>query len=206
MKKYIYINSYPRSGSTFIQSILNSLYGFSDNNILILKQNIVKEHFAPNLLCSIPDTLQVSTFRDPIECVSSYIMKDIGDFISVPKFSSPKFNDYLNIKIDLYNQYLENTTTNYDNLLVFSFKDVVSNTAFVIEKIDSLNCFNPLKNIDQAIYMASNELKQSSYYTPYHNNYPIKKGDSYESYKKYLLENNIMFNKSYDLFNHLKSL
>jgi len=204
--KHIYINSHPRSGSTFLQNVLNSFYGFSDNKIDIIKYNVVKEHFAPTLLCRIPNTLQVTIFRDPIDCMSSSIMKDIGDFISVPKYNSENFYSYISTKIDIYNEYLKNALECKDELIIFSFNQVIHKTENVVNKIDKLFDFDNIRDVESSVRNASVGLKQSSYYTPFHNNYPIKKGKKYDEYKEHLHSIKNLFDESYILYNHLKSL
>lgn len=204
--KHIYINSHPRSGSTFLQNVLNSFYGFSDNKIDVIKYNIVKEHFAPTLLCKIPDTIQVTIFRDPIDCISSSIIKDIGDFINVPKYNSENFYSYISTKIDIYNNYLKNAVECKDELLIFSFNEVIHKTENVVKKIDRLFDFDSVRDVNDSVQRASLGLKQSSYYTPFHNNYPIKKGKIYDEYKKHLYSVKELFKESYDLYNYLKSL
>lgn len=172
----------------------------------VIKYNVVKEHFAPTLLCTIPNTIQVTIFRDPIDCISSSIMKDIGDFISVPKHNSENFYNYIMTKIDVYNQYLKNALENKDKIFIFSFEQVIFKTENVVNKIDDFFDFNSIRDVENSILNASFVLKQSSYYTPFHNNYPIKKGKNYEEYKEHLNSIKNLFEGSYVLYNHLKSL
>jgi len=207
---YIYVNSYPRSGSTFLVNVMNNLYGFWDNTsagCCIPQANILKEHFQQSLLCTIPDTIQVTLVRDPIDAICSYLLKDIGDYIKVPKPDSDKLDIYLNKKIDLYNLYLNNAYNNKDNLIILDFEYLINHTEEVVLRIDSMFSYEPVRSISEAIQLGEMNIKKSNSYNQFHNNIPIKKNTLYYEYKDVLLgAYKDMFNTSYKIYNQIKSL
>lgn len=204
---YIYVNSYPRSGSTFLVNVMNSLYGFWDNTNAGVSYNILKEHFQQSLLCTIPDTIQITLVRDPIDAICSYVLKDVGDYIKVPKPDSEDLSVYLNKKIDLYNLYLTNAISNKDNLTIIDFEYLVNNAEEVVSKIDSMFSYKPVRSISEAITLGEMNIKKSNSYNQFHNNIPIKKNNLYYEYKESISgKYRHMFNRSYDLYSQVKSL
>lgn len=205
--KFIYVNSYPRSGSTFLVNVMNSLYGFWDNNNAGLSYNILKEHFQQSLLCTIPDTIQVTLIRDPLDAICSYTLKDIGDYIKVPNPDSDDLSAYLNGKINLYNLYLTNAMSNKDNLTIIDFEYLINNTEEVVSKINSMFFYEPVRDISEAITLGKINIKKSNTYNHFHNNLPIKKNNLYYKYKD-VISNKYknMFDDSCDLYSQVKSL
>lgn len=207
MSKYIYINSYPRSGSTFLLNVMNSLYGFWDNKDHGIDHHILKEHFHQNLLCTIPDTIQVTLVRNPVDAICSYLLKDIGDYIKVPKPDSDDLDVYLNKKIDLYNLYLVNTISNQDNLTIIDFEYLINNAEEVVSKINSIFSYEPVRSIAEAITLGEINIKKSNSYNQFHNNVPIKKNSLYYEYKDSVSgKHRHLFDRSYEFYSQVKSL
>jgi hypothetical protein len=206
-KGHIYVNSHPRSGSTYFVSLLENRYGFWQKTNDHLLSTIWKEHYPQVLLADIPDTIQISIVRDPIDCLSSSVIKDMGDFITAYKPDRPEFYDlYFKHKIEVYNKYIDNIISNSDNLLAISFESVVSKDASIVEKIDSLTSLVPIKDFKESSDAAERSMKKSNTYTPFHNNYPMFKPPVYAEYKdKIKSYKEDLLKETYQKYNYLKS-
>jgi hypothetical protein len=206
-KGHIYINSHPRSGSTYFVSLLENRYGFWEKVNDHLLSPIWKEHFPQVLLADIPDTIQISIVRDPVDCLSSSVMKDMGDFITAYKPDKSEFYDlYFKHKIEVYNKYLDNIISNSNKLLPISFESVVSKDPGLVEKIDILTSLVPIKDFNESCVLAERSMKKSNTYTPFHNNYPMFKPPIYAEYKDKInsYKENLLKN-TYEKYNYLKS-
>lgn len=205
-KGYIYVNSHPRSGTTYFVRLLEIRYGFWENNNHLLTK-VWKEHFPQVLLAEIPDTLQISIVRDPIDCLSSATIKDIGDFIQVQKPNKDEFYDlYFKHKVEGYNRYLDNLIKNQNNVMGVSFESVTSSSPELIKKIDSLTSFLPINNFEESYQRSINAMKKSNNHNSFHNNYPMFKPTIYEGYKEKIqsYKNNVL-KETYEKYDYLKS-
>ena len=206
-KGHIYVNSHPRSGSTYLVSLLEHRYGFREIANGHILTTIWKEHFPQVLLADIPDTIQISVVRDPVDCLSSSIMQDMGIFMTVYKPDTTDFYDfYFKNKIEVYNRYIDNIISNSYNLLPVSFESVISKDSSLVEKIDSLTSLVPMRDFTHSSEAATRAMKKSSTYTPFHNNYPIFKPPFYAGYKDKLesYKENVL-KDTYEKYNYLKS-
>jgi hypothetical protein len=204
---HIYINSHPRSGSTYFVSLLENRYGFWENTNEHLLSTIWKEHYPQVLLADIPDTIQISIVRDPIDCLSSSVIKDMGDFVTTYKPNRSEFYDlYFKHKIEVYNKYIDNIIYNSDNLLAISFESVVSKDPSIIEIVDGLTSLVPAKDFKDSSDAAAMSMKKSNTYTPFHNNYPMFKPPIYEEYKEKIKSyKEDLLKDTYKKYNYLKS-
>lgn len=205
-KGHIYINSHPRSGTTYFVRLLEIRYGFWEGNNHLLTK-VWKEHFPQVLLADIPDTLQVSIVRDPVDCLSSATVKDIGDFVSVQKPDKDEFYDlYFKYKVDGYNRYLDNLIKNYEDVLPVSFESVTANNSHLIDKIDSLVSLTPTKSFADSYIEAANAMKKSNNYNSFHHNYPMFKAPIYSEYRdKIESYKDTILKETYEKYSYLKS-
>jgi hypothetical protein len=204
---HIYVNSHPRSASTYLVRLLQTRYGYWDNLNDHLLAPIWKEHFQQVLLASIPSTLQITLVRDPIDCLVSSTIKDIGDFVEVTFPDSKNFYDsYFKNKISVYNEYLDNTISNHSGLMPISFESVTLDIHNIVEKIDSVVDLIPIEQLDLSIDKAVNAMKKSNNYNFFHHNYPMNKTNLYNEYKKTISSYKDNYLKeSYEKYNYLKS-
>lgn len=205
-KGHIYVNSHPRSGTTYFVRLLEIRYGFWEGNNHLLTK-VWKEHFPQVLLSDIPDTLQISIVRDPIDCLSSATIKDIGDFISVQKPDKDEFyNLYFKYKVEGYNRYLDNLIKTNTNVLPVSFESVTSEKPYLIEKIDSLVSLEPIQNFEESYQRSINAMKKSNNHNSFHNNYPMFKPPIYAGYKEKIQSyKDTILKETYEKYNYLKS-
>jgi hypothetical protein len=207
MNSHIYVNSHPRSASTYMVRLLQTRYGYWEKLNDHLLAPIWKEHFQQILLAQIPDTLQITLVRDPIDCLASSTIKDIGDFVDVTFSDSKNFYDsYFKNKIAVYNEYLDNTISNSSNLMPISFESVTSNIQNVVEKIDNVVNLIPVEELDLSVSKTVNAMKKSNNYNFFHHNYPMNKTNLYNEYKKTISSYKDNYLKeSYEKYNYLKS-
>ena len=205
-KGHIYVNSHPRSGTTYFVRLLDVRYGFWEgNNNLVTK--IWKEHFPQVLLADIPDTLQISIVRDPVDCLSSAAIKDIGDFVQVPRPDKDEFyNFYFKNKVETYNKYLDNLIGTKASVLPVSFESVTDKSLDILKKIDDMTSLVPINSLEDTQERAVNAMKKSNNYNSFHNNYPMFKPPIYKDYKvKIESYRDSVLKETYEKYNYLKS-
>jgi hypothetical protein len=187
MKKYIYINSYPRSGSTFIETCLNAMYGDHNGHDILLDTPAKVLHSPELLLENLEGIAQVTIIRDPAECISSFMIKDIGFMLKVPNVNEvEKFNRYIESKIEYYVKYIDAIKSNIKNLMVLDFEDIKKDSQFQLIKISEFAGLKYNGDISEIVSGSMRYLKSNSEYNQFHNSIPIKKSKSYQEYIDYI--------------------
>lgn len=188
LKEYIYINSYPRSGSTFIETACHFLYNNSEDNSIALDLVAKVKHDPELLKENLNGILQVSILRDPAESIASFMVKDIGRGekvlypdrsnrpLNIPECSnSEEFNRYIDNKIKYFYTFLNCISSNINNILIFDFMEITNNTEDCLKVISENMDINPVVEISDAIDMSIKFLKNQPDYNIFSNSVPINK-------------------------------
>lgn len=193
MKKYIYVNSYPRSGSTFTETCLNFMY-MSNEHEIVLDTPAKLLHSPELLLENLQGILQVSIIRNPAHAISSFMIKDIYELKITPNIQSENFKKYVESKVDYYKQYIDALKINSSNLLIIDFELIKNDIKGQLSIISNLVDRKMNMTIDESIEKSKEYLLNTSTYNQLSNSLPIEKPKLYFDYFNYI-ENNFDLTK-----------
>jgi len=215
----ILLNSSPRTGMARLLQYLRIVYKRTDlvNNgeygeYSNRKDFILWAHSPITILAIFKDVLQITIIRNPDEVIPSIcdkIYSGVGLDVYDNTQSKSKINfdlyeditEYMNQSVYStsleYMSYLDNTINNFENLLVFSFYDIVNNVDFIIDTICSKidEKYLPInKNIIEEIDKVTHERWQLEEKDGYEraNRGPVKtKSEEYYKFKDIFLNNDL---------------
>jgi hypothetical protein len=150
------INSHPRTGISRLLEYLRISYSRTEKTEYGEYSNrnnfIIWTHIPVMLLSNFNDIKQITIIRNPDDVIPSICDKlDAGIGLDVHDGQTTYHNSNLNLFKDKseylqhtvntacleYLSYLDNTINNFNNLLVFSFEDIVYNIDLIVNKISS---------------------------------------------------------------------
>lgn len=166
----ILLNSYPRTGMSVLNNLLRVAYNRNEIEEYGEYSNrdsfFIWSHTPVTLLAKFNDINQITIIRQPLDAISSLAAKlDSGIGLDVHdnqiSYYNPHKENFESIALyidhtvetmtDEYLSYLENCTNNIDNLIPFTFEQVVNEPKFVLDLITKTVGGNFLSLSDQEI-------------------------------------------------------
>lgn len=220
--KDFFINSFPRTGSTFLKNSIR----------LFLENPAIKDQIHSSFLAGkkVEDTVQLIVAREPIGAISSLLYKDFGDYIF--RYSKDKdiedsesyFKDgikqNINFYLSWYNELYTNALNNKD-CYVFFFQDFTKDILDSLTKISEITespfktkeTINPeiryvleigisSENVLKAVFNHMKESTVSPINTKTFGNLPRSKSNEYYQIKEYLIGQDRL-QESIEIYNEL---
>lgn len=210
-KSDFFLNSYPRTGSTFLKLGIN----------LFLDKKIFEQIHSTFLAGkSIKDTVQVVVIRKPVEAITSNIYREYGEYLYKNSTDRPeeKFDDFLKdgMKYSFefqnvyYKTFYQNVLKNNDCLVVFFEDFSVDIKKTLVEICSAINNTDPKCSnlpesafISKRIFDTMRDSSFSSLTTMTSGNMPREKGPEYDYIKSYVESNTKEIEECLSLYDKL---
>lgn len=159
-KVRISINSAPRSGHAWLQSVLMNSTGRKPeiSHDDVADQFIIRSNTPVMLLANFENVIQTTILRDPASIIPSIVTKTMGGLgstttvgVAMPHEHMGKLElkNLITHQFSVYKRWVDGITNNIDNLMPFTFEQITTDIEFCTRSI--------LDNFDIDYYLYSND-------------------------------------------------